>query len=101
MRPPFGAAAKAMGIDKLRVIRVPEWTPRRHENANSGRRQQHTLALACRPSPTGYNVQTNARLQDAGIEVPSPARVGTGVKALHVLSGRPHDPLFRSGDFGA
>ncbi|WP_031714796.1 arginine deiminase family protein, partial [Mycobacterium tuberculosis] len=77
---PFAeAAAKAMGIDKLRVIHTGmDPVVAEREQWDDG---NNTLALA--PGVVvAYerNVQTNARLQDAGIEVLTIAgsELGTG-----------------------
>lgn len=93
---PFAeAAAKAMGIDKLRVIHTGmDPVVAEREQWDDG---NNTLALA--PGVVvAYerNVQTNARLQDAGIEVLTIAGSGwvpAVAGPLHVLSGRPRSAL--------
>ena len=92
------AAADAMGIEKLRVIDTGlDPVTAEREQWDDG---NNTLALA--PGVVvAYerNAETNARLEDSGIEVLRDRGVGAGHRprwtALHVVPRRPRPALVR------
>ena len=94
------AAAKAMGIDTLHQIDTGlDPVTAEREQWDDG---NNTLAIAPRVA-VAYerNVETNARLEEAGIEVVAIAGSELGSRprrpALHVLPGRPRPPPLTAG----